>query len=567
MLLHAFPAGPSPSQLELLNITVQGSDVQFYRSFAANGIAYLWPYLGRQRPMETYDVFAADNYCAMLGGHLPSIHDLAHVEHLSGVYAALWPVYQLSSVSRIFVGMPAVDAPTNSLDLWTDYSPMTWPGAGACSYPWALRGWLNTAVTGELGFADIFWSPASSFAVCAGEQLGHLREVALVVGQHHLQCAITCAATGFKWVTVMTACVPLHGLTQARVTNSTTAAAAAAVAAAAAAVNYTASAVASSEHAVMNGNRTWTLYTAQADYAAATDICSSQGLQLVSVHSASDNEVLAALAAKYRKWSAGFAVNGTLLLGLRFNASTQAYAWQDGSRGDWSPFGAKGMPVPPEGKDCVAILASGWWQPVSCTRLPGSFACQSGDYGMLARDYPQVKLGVSNFTASWAQLWRPDGDLSGNDTSVNTSMMSNTTAGISHLEECFVGICGAISQYNISGSNDTFASLQAPWTGPYPWAKQFGDGNVILTDFFLGYPACIKDKDGWPLAKYLMNVGYSSDICQNATHQSNITDWLRSLVHSADTSHATGYLQCRPVRPQLRIRHCKLQHVDCAVPS
>ena len=99
----------------------------------------------------------------------------------------------------------------------------------------------------------------------------------------------------------------------------------------------------------MQGNHTWTLYTALADYGAAAAICGSQGLHLVSVHSAADNAALAALAARHPKWSAGIAVNGTLLLGLRYNASTQAYAWQDGSRGDWSPFGSKGMPTPPEG--------------------------------------------------------------------------------------------------------------------------------------------------------------------------------------------------------------------------
>jgi hypothetical protein len=303
------------------------------------------------------------------------------------------------------------------------------------------------------------------------------------------------------------------------------------------AVNYTASAVASSEHAVMHGNRTWTLYTAQADYAAATDICSSQGLQLVSVHSAADNAALAALAAKHPKWSAGFAVNGTLLLGLRYNASSQAYAWQDGSRGDWSPFGTEGMPAPPAGKDCVAILADGWWQPVSCTRLPGSFACQSGDYGLLARDYPQFKLGVSNSTASWAELWRPDGELSSNDTSsagVNGSIMSNTTDEIPGLEQCFFSICAATAQYNISGFNETHARLDAVTN------VSSTDATTPLYDFLMGHPACLRDADGLPLARYLLAVGYSSGMCQNATYQSNITEWLRSVVHGADASHATG---------------------------
>jgi hypothetical protein len=142
-------------------------------------------------------------------------------------------------------------------------------------------------------------------------------------------------------------------------------------------VNYTAAEVASSEHAMMQGNRTWTLYTAQADYAAAANICNSQGLQLVSVHSAADNAALAKLAAQHPKWSAGFAVNGTLLLGLRYNASMQAYEWQDGTRGDWWPEDSNLTTAAP-GKDCMALTASGGaWQPVSCTRAPASFVCQN----------------------------------------------------------------------------------------------------------------------------------------------------------------------------------------------
>jgi hypothetical protein len=167
LLLPPPSAGPSPSQLQLVNITVQGSPVQFYKSYASNGTAFLWPYLGRHQPMETLDVFAADNYCAMLGGHLPSIHTLAHVEHLSGVYAALWPVHQLTRSSRILVGMSSPQMPTHALGLWSDYSPLTWPGAGLCDGDFNLRGWLDTAVTGQLGFSFHF-GPDWSFAVCAG---------------------------------------------------------------------------------------------------------------------------------------------------------------------------------------------------------------------------------------------------------------------------------------------------------------------------------------------------------------------------------------------------------------
>jgi hypothetical protein len=150
------------------------------------------------------------------------------------------------------------------------------------------------------------------------------------------------------------------------------------------AVNYTASEVASSEHAVMQGNRTWTLYSAQADYAAAADICSSQGLQLVSVHSADDNAALAALAAQYPNWSAGLAVGGALMLGLRFNATAQAYVWQDGTDVDWWPESSNLTTAPP-GLDCMAVTASsGTWQPVSCTRVPASFVCQNSTPSSMA---------------------------------------------------------------------------------------------------------------------------------------------------------------------------------------
>jgi hypothetical protein len=151
--------------------------MQFYKTYASSGTAYLWPYPGRHAPMRL-DVLAADNYCAMLGGRLPSIHTLAHVEHLSGVYAALWPVHHLTVTPRIHVGMPTPDMPTHSLYLWSDYTPLTWPGAGVCDNGFRRSGWLDTAVTGQLGFSWVFDTPAS-FAACAGGR---------AVGRHGCRC-------------------------------------------------------------------------------------------------------------------------------------------------------------------------------------------------------------------------------------------------------------------------------------------------------------------------------------------------------------------------------------------
>jgi hypothetical protein len=87
----------------------------------------------------------------------------------------------------------------------------------------------------------------------------------------------------------------------------------------------------------MHGDRTFTLFTAQADFTAASTICAGHGLQLASVHSAEENAALAGLAAPDPKWSGG-RIGGSMLLGLRYNAS--GYTWQDGTAVDWAPDGS-----------------------------------------------------------------------------------------------------------------------------------------------------------------------------------------------------------------------------------
>eukprot|EP00883_Tetradesmus_obliquus_P016259 jgi/Sobl393_1/9451/SZX66050.1 len=157
------------------------------------------------------------------------------------------------------------------------------------------------------------------------------------------------------------------------------------------AFNYTPSEVASSSHAVMHGDRTFTLFTAQADFEAAASICASHGLQLASAHAADDNAALAGLAAQDRKWSGGH-IGGSMLLGLRYNGSS--YAWQDGTDVDWAPDGfdltqpPPAAPVTGYSRHCVVVLSNGSWAPISCTRQPASFACQRTASAVAAGECP-----------------------------------------------------------------------------------------------------------------------------------------------------------------------------------
>jgi hypothetical protein len=129
----------------------------------------------------------------------------------------------------------------------------------------------------------------------------------------------------------------------------------------------------------MHCDRTFTLFTAQADFTAASTICAGHGPQLASVHSAEDNAALAGLAARDPKWSGG-RIGGSMLLGLRYNAS--GYTWQDGTAVDWAPDGFDLTQPPPAApvvgysRHCVLVLSDGSWAPISCTRQPASFACQ-----------------------------------------------------------------------------------------------------------------------------------------------------------------------------------------------
>jgi hypothetical protein len=131
----------------------------------------------------------------------------------------------------------------------------------------------------------------------------------------------------------------------------------------------------------MHGERTFTLFDAQADFSAASSVCAGHSLQLASVHAAADNAALADLAAQQPKWSGGH-IGGSMLLGLRYNASQGSYAWQDGTAVDWAPDGFDLSQPPPAApvmgysRHCVVVLSDGSWAPVSCTRQPARFVCQ-----------------------------------------------------------------------------------------------------------------------------------------------------------------------------------------------
>lgn len=148
------------------------------------------------------------------------------------------------------------------------------------------------------------------------------------------------------------------------------------------AVPYTPSTVpATSYTATRPDGRSWTLYSAHADYDAAASICEAKGQKLVSAHSQEDAQSIASLAANLPlKWVPGFGLPVTttyVLVGMRYDSSKQAYTWQDGTAPDWSPAG---LSAPPTERNCMVVASNGSWIPMHCSRQAVGFACQSGTY-------------------------------------------------------------------------------------------------------------------------------------------------------------------------------------------
>lgn len=147
--------------------------MQFVKSYSGSGIVYLWPYSSRQAPVhevrrhhQLANAGDAENFCVMLGGHLPSIHSLAQADHVSGVFRTLWPQYAVTLNPWVAVGLPISGTPTYNLNLWSDYSALDYPGARRQNWNSDV-GVLDTTSTGQLGFRDSAWE-ASALAACAG---------------------------------------------------------------------------------------------------------------------------------------------------------------------------------------------------------------------------------------------------------------------------------------------------------------------------------------------------------------------------------------------------------------
>jgi hypothetical protein len=98
----------------------------------------------------------------MLGGHIPSLHDMQHAEHLAGVYAALWPAHRLQSDAYILLGQSGTGS-----GYWSDYTPWAWPGLGG--YAWYNTAVMNTRVAGKVEQRRN--NNPTAFA-CAGELVG-----------------------------------------------------------------------------------------------------------------------------------------------------------------------------------------------------------------------------------------------------------------------------------------------------------------------------------------------------------------------------------------------------------
>ncbi|KAF6263543.1 hypothetical protein COO60DRAFT_414960 [Scenedesmus sp. NREL 46B-D3] len=86
---------PVAEHLPTVNVSTGGQSYEAYSTFSASGTRYLWrwgagPGSSDNRLLRT-SLKEAEFDCALLGGHLPSLHSLSQAEHLLGVHNRLWP--------------------------------------------------------------------------------------------------------------------------------------------------------------------------------------------------------------------------------------------------------------------------------------------------------------------------------------------------------------------------------------------------------------------------------------------------------------------------------------------
>lgn len=127
-------------------------DQTFFRTYSPGGIAYLWPY--RSSDPSSNGPIRTNWYVEWektLKGWLPSIHDMEHVEHLSGVFSNLWPAFAQAH-PFIQVGLTYASWPAplpDPMTTWSDYTPYDWPGAAIS--PFGKHPHMELW-TGQLGF-------------------------------------------------------------------------------------------------------------------------------------------------------------------------------------------------------------------------------------------------------------------------------------------------------------------------------------------------------------------------------------------------------------------------------
>ncbi|KAF6265140.1 hypothetical protein COO60DRAFT_1480764 [Scenedesmus sp. NREL 46B-D3] len=133
-----------------------------------------------------------------------------------------------------------------------------------------------------------------------------------------------------------------------------------------------------------------------------------------------------------------------MLLGLKFNSTLQTFYWHDGSPFDWWPSSVN-ITQAPDGKPCIAVSVDAYWQPVSCTSLPGVFACQ-------------MELNSTASSASHSR--RPELSSSLNSTS-SAGCPSACSGGGRYVDDHVFGAAEMVLGYQPAGRTSARPDLQS----------------------------------------------------------------------------------------------------------